>query len=86
MSGISAVEIEYWKRRNADLKAQLMVRDAEIADLTKKLETEVVKNAFLKAANAGKEARIESLANYIAKAIPPSVGGTPLEQAPDYYY
>jgi hypothetical protein len=86
MSGNSAAEAEYWKRRNNELRAELMVRNAEIVNLTKKLEIEVVKNAFLKAANAGKDAKIAQLTNYIAKAVPPSVGGTPLEQAPDYYY
>ena len=62
-----------------------MVRDAEISSLKHLLETQSVQIAFLKAANAGKDAKIAQLNNYIAKTVPPSVGGTPLE-VPDYYY
>ena len=86
MSSNSAVEIAYWKRRVNELSVELIVKNREMADLTKKLETEVVKNAFLKAANAGRESKIAELNNYILKGFPPSVGETPLEQAPDYFY
>ena len=86
MSGNSAAELQYWKRRTSELKAEAMVRSAEMDNLKKMLETQSVQIVFLKTSNAGKDAKIAQLNNYIAKAVPPSVGGTPLEEAPDYYY
>ena len=86
MSGNAPAEIEYWKRRISELKAELMVRSAEMDNLIKMTETQSVQIAFLKAANACKDAKIAQLNNYIAKAVPPSVGGTPLDEVPDYFY